>query len=214
MDSTRFDEFTKALATRTSRRQALKTLAATTVGGIFGLSWVGHADARLCRDLGQNCSSNAECCSSYCPNTTYQCACAPGLTGCNGTCTNTNTDSNNCGKCGNVCTSGQICVNGTCTNTNTDSNNCGKCGNVCTSGQICVNGTCQCPSGTTLCGGTCKSSTCGHGQFFNYSTCSCQCQTVCNGQCCPAGCCYQDCYTCNCNFFGCSVCCTNAYCHC
>src|SRR5258706_373038 len=64
MDSTRFDEFTKALAKRTSRRQALKTLAATTVGGIFGLSRVGHADARLCRDLGQNCSSNAECCSS------------------------------------------------------------------------------------------------------------------------------------------------------
>jgi hypothetical protein len=186
MDSTRFDEFTKALAKRTSRRQTLKTLAATTVGGIFGLSWVGHADARLCRDLGQNCSSNAECCSSYCPNTTYQCACAPGLTGCNGTCTNTNTDSNNCGKCGNVCTAGQICVNGTC----------------------------QCPSGTALCGGTCKSTTCGHGQFFNYSTCSCQCQTVCNGQCCPAGCCYPDCYPCNCGFFGCQTCCTNAYCHC
>lgn len=38
MDSSRFDDLTKALATATSRRQALKTLAATTLGGIRGRS--------------------------------------------------------------------------------------------------------------------------------------------------------------------------------
>ncbi len=37
MDPSRFDELTKALATATSRRQTLKTIAAATLGGILGL---------------------------------------------------------------------------------------------------------------------------------------------------------------------------------
>ncbi len=44
MESSRFDELTKALATTTSRRQMLKTLAASVVGGILGL---GRADLAL-----------------------------------------------------------------------------------------------------------------------------------------------------------------------
>jgi acyl-CoA synthetase (AMP-forming)/AMP-acid ligase II len=43
MESSRFDELTKALATSTSRRQALKTIAATTLGSILGLSGLGTA---------------------------------------------------------------------------------------------------------------------------------------------------------------------------
>lgn len=37
MEPTRFDAFTKVLATPTTRRQALKALGATTVGGLLGL---------------------------------------------------------------------------------------------------------------------------------------------------------------------------------
>jgi hypothetical protein len=37
MEHSKFDELTKALATATSRRQALKTIAAATIGSILAL---------------------------------------------------------------------------------------------------------------------------------------------------------------------------------
>jgi hypothetical protein len=43
MDSTRFDELTKALATSPSRRQIFKTLVATALGGLLGLGGVDTA---------------------------------------------------------------------------------------------------------------------------------------------------------------------------
>ena len=88
MDPNQFDQFTKALATNTSRRQALKTFAATAFGGILALSGLGTAFAKK--------------------------KCPPGSTNCHGTCVNTSTDPNNCGNCGTVCASG-VCNNGVCT---------------------------------------------------------------------------------------------------
>jgi hypothetical protein len=41
MDSTPFDDLTKALATSTSRRQALKALAATAIGSLLSLGGNG-----------------------------------------------------------------------------------------------------------------------------------------------------------------------------
>jgi hypothetical protein len=44
-----------------------------------------------------------------------------------------------------------------CTNTQTDSNNCGACGRACSvAGQQCASGNCQCPSGTLSCSGSCQ----------------------------------------------------------
>ncbi len=65
MDSSRFDEFTKALASSISRRQALKSIAATVIGGIFGL---GRASDVLadCQPFGHPCASNGDCCSGFC----------------------------------------------------------------------------------------------------------------------------------------------------
>lgn len=40
---------------------------------------------------------------------------------------------------------GGTCGGGTCTNTQTDVNNCGACGTVCASGDICISGVCQTP---------------------------------------------------------------------
>jgi hypothetical protein len=74
---------------------------------------------------------------------------------CNGNCTNTQVDPNNCGACGEQCQSSETCSSGscqcgggtrycsnTCVDVNTDPNNCGGCGVACTSGQICTGGLC------------------------------------------------------------------------
>jgi hypothetical protein len=80
-----------------------------------------------------------------------------GDTLCNGQCVNLLFDGQNCGSCGNACTSGEHCENsicvsecppglescsGYCLNTLRDSSNCGSCGNVCASGQGCESGYC------------------------------------------------------------------------
>ena len=89
---------------------------------------------------------------------------------CVGVCANVQTDSENCGKCGSVCPSGQACVKGACgvecpsgdalcttgdggrvgkcVNTKTDNTNCGACGKTCKQGEICFGGGC-----TGTCGG-------------------------------------------------------------
>ncbi|MGA9098325.1 MAG: tetratricopeptide repeat protein [Methanotrichaceae archaeon] len=46
------------------------------------------------------------------------------------------------------CPSGQTNCNGLCTDTQTDSQNCGSCGNVCTEGESCVSGSCSSSGGT------------------------------------------------------------------
>src|SRR5947209_665526 len=70
MDPTTFDDLTKALATRTSRREALKTIAATTLGSILGLSGIGTAFgknktcAQFCNTVfGANTKAAGQCTS-------------------------------------------------------------------------------------------------------------------------------------------------------
>ncbi len=79
---------------------------------------------------------------------------------CGASCTNVQTDNNNCGTCGNRCgiaVTGQICstgacqcpgslptvCSGACVNTLTDSNHCGNCTTICSGGQTCSGGICQ-----------------------------------------------------------------------
>ena len=112
MEPSQFDEFTKAMATPTSRRQAIKTFVASTFGGIFALSGLGRAFASGCHP-----------------------ACSGGKTCCGGKCVDTKTDPHNCGVCGTVCKSG-LCVNGLCCPVGAV-----KCGNSCCS-FTCCNGTC------------------------------------------------------------------------
>jgi hypothetical protein len=102
--------------------------------------------------------------------------CPPGQTSCINGCTNMTTDPNNCGTCGNACTttdpnaSGPSCGNGQCTtscdaaftlcngvcvNEQTDTNNCGGCSTTCLSGETCTSGVCSCASDKNLCANTC-----------------------------------------------------------
>ncbi|HEY5921329.1 MAG TPA: hypothetical protein VIV11_06650 [Kofleriaceae bacterium] len=96
-----------------------------------------------------------------------------------------------------MCTgAGQMICNNACVNTQTDSNNCGTCGNSCGTGT-CQSGLC-CPAGQTNCGGMCVDLTmdidhcgacnndCGAGTCTTnngLTTCCPQGQTNCNGQC-------------------------------
>ncbi len=94
-------------------------------------------------------------------------SCGTGLAACSGKCVNTNTDSKNCGKCGNQCSaslscskgqckcaSGYTLCSGKCVNTSTDLSNCGRCGNECQGINKCTSGACiaNCPVGLLVCG--------------------------------------------------------------
>jgi hypothetical protein len=93
---------------------------------------------------------------------------------CAGVCMDGQNDPNNCGSCGNACTSANpqfVCTSGVCqcpaglqdcagkcTNEQNDPNNCGSCGNACASASpqfVCTSGVCQCPAGLQDCAGTC-----------------------------------------------------------
>ena len=130
---------------------------------------------------------------------------------CNGICTDTNTDTNNCGQCGNAClpgpspdcvmgicgcsgNSGQgcaasdtCCSNG-CKNLLTDAFNCGECAKKCTGNQTCANGLCSC--GGATCTGTqiCCTNACVDKNTDNNNCgfCGNQCQ---NGNTCVNGLC-------------------------
>jgi peroxiredoxin len=68
------------------RWKAIRQLAAAFVGGMFAVPLQAFAQG----------------------------SCPSGQTACNDTCVDINTDPNNCGKCGNMCASGQSCQNGVC----------------------------------------------------------------------------------------------------
>lgn len=96
--------------------------------------------------------------------------CPGGMTLCGEICVNLQTDSSNCGDCGNACPAGMTCNGGTCVcsagltdcggvcvNTAADPQNCGTCGNACGEGLVCNEGTCSlsCSGGLTNCDGAC-----------------------------------------------------------
>ncbi|MDD5141834.1 hypothetical protein [Methanoregula sp.] len=83
---------------------------------------------------------------------------------CGTNCTDTLTDSSNCGYCGNACTRGLACINGHCLldcpagktacvegcfNLQTDPDHCGICTNNCPAGLVCSKGQCA-PPPTTI----------------------------------------------------------------
>src|SRR5260221_7452254 len=111
MDPTKFDELTKSLATPTSRRQAVKTLAASAFGSMLAFSGLDRVFAMTGR-------------------------CRPGLTLCHGKCVNTKTDPKNCGVCGTMCVSG-VCFNGLCCPPGTINCNNSCCDGTCLNGTTC-----------------------------------------------------------------------------
>ena len=111
-----------------------------------------------CEPNGTPCdlSNPGACCSDAC--TSGVCACAAGQTDCGDVigCVDEQTDTDNCGACGNHCATGAVCNAGVCAclagNVNcgavcvdlsTDPNHCGTCDTACPSGHSCVSGQCN-----------------------------------------------------------------------
>ena len=131
-------------------------------------------------------------------------SCQQGLSNCNGTCVNLQTDSYHCGKCGTKCNAGEVCANGkcsltcqsgltncsgSCVNLTSDAIHCGKCGTKCNAGEVCATGKCavSCQSGLTNCYGTCVSL---QTDIYNCGTCGAKCKS---GQICATGKCAVSC---------------------
>jgi hypothetical protein len=132
----RFDTLAKAMATGTTRRQALKWLSGIMGGMLVGSPLTANADnSALTKD-----------CNRYCHNTLLLRGAA--LNTCINACVQCGgKDSNRlCGPQNNMVCCSTPCCNGTC----------------CASGQTCANGIC-CSSGQTNCNGTCCSTTCCNG---------------------------------------------------
>ncbi len=160
------EQIARVLGTGSSRRRALRTVAASLTAGLFSSPLRGAA---------------------------AQGECPPGLTFCREFCADLLTSPVFCGSCENTCASG-ACVGGACvtcedtglnscpggngdtycTDLSTDSYNCGDCGVFCGSG-VCVGGTCSsmtCPPGLTDCFGACVDLS---SDIYNCGRCHAQC---------------------------------------
>ena len=99
--------------------------------------------------------------------------CQSPLTACGNDCVSLLVSAAHCGRCGNACTTTQVCRGGVCASTTTcvapealcngacsdvtqDATNCGECGRRCATGQVCVRGLCAAgPSGAIEPGRAC-----------------------------------------------------------
>ena len=97
----------------------------------------------------------------------------PGFQYCNGQCTDTTSDAQNCSGCNISCTGGACVASAchcppaaptlcqasassqVCADLTSDANNCNMCGHACSTGEICSNSTCVCSPGLTSCNDRC-----------------------------------------------------------
>ena len=158
MDAQRFDDLTRALATTTSRRTVLKTLAGSAAGGLLALLGVREAAADdTCKPTGKKCRKAAQCCASTvahatatCTNRTCGFACDATYRLCNGTCI---PEAHCCTAAD--CTTGYVCENGACFKS-CDPNASVSCTGPCSTSCFC-NPSGICVDESTFAGGACAS---------------------------------------------------------
>ena len=75
MQSKRFDDLTRVLATGLPRRSLLRGLAAGTAVAIVAATRVGGAEARVCRKFGERCNQSENCCHGKCAPRRKVCDC-------------------------------------------------------------------------------------------------------------------------------------------
>src|SRR5438067_8932055 len=217
MQPSNFDELTKALATSTSRRQALRTILGASIGGLLGIGGISTAfgrqrhRTRITAPSGPKGNSNCAkwCAQVFGPNTSAAGQCASQAAHGTGLCR----------MCGTADPSSICCVRNTsgyCSGTSAarcpcDSAQCqtcdeqhGNCVSTCSSSETCCNGTCaQCCmdsdcTGQKCCSGTCSQcsadSDCPSGQTCQNG--QCVCTPNCTGKTCGDDGCGGSCGSC------------------
>ncbi len=119
----------------------------SSASGVFEIAAEENVDLTLTVGVPHSCEDS----------TPTPSPCAITETQCDDVCVNVNTDSSNCGACGNECGVGEECsagacesvcspsetfCDGFCVDTDTDDDNCGECGLVCAGGESCIAGVC------------------------------------------------------------------------
>ena len=169
------DELAKGLATGTiSRGKAIRWMGGALVGAALasvpGVAWANDRCSEGQTRCGERCvtlQTNERHCGS-CRN-----RCASTQTCCGGRYVNLKRSERHCGSCSNSCAEGEECVEGKCRGgCVSDGGACSGGTDCCAEGQQCVSGVCQCPSGTTLCGGSCVPN-CPSGQTLDPQSCLC-----------------------------------------
>jgi len=195
MDSNKFDDITRALATGVSRRKMLKGLLAGAAG-VVGLSRVVPAAAQITqacgaggkenRLLGDSCN-NKNCCSAsahqVCEKVSatgaYRCECDlnSGFISCGGQCVSTS-----CANGGTLNTTTCTCES-SCPATAPESCN-GQCFAACPTGTTrdATSCSCLCDAGTVACGGSCVTPC--SGNQVRDASCNCVCPS--GTEACPA----------------------------
>jgi hypothetical protein len=124
MDGNRFDEMTRTLGQRRSRRGVLKALGAAAFGAV-GLARSGAAEAagpgnsacaEFCHEVFGADHKAAGQCTSQAAKGTGPCVACGGNAArfCNGTCVDLTADVDNCGSCGHSCDDGNACTTDSC----------------------------------------------------------------------------------------------------
>lgn len=149
MDAPRFDAVARSLASARSRRSFLRGLLGGGIAVVAASQATPAAAACIPPGPRNFCNFDVECCANaICSG--GACSCRSGYKTCGTACIPTTQTCLVCGAGGPI----KPCANG-CTDTRTDRNNCGYCGNACGTKETCSNGRC-CPFGTISCGGVCK----------------------------------------------------------
>lgn len=175
MESSRFDDITRALTTGTSRRHTILGLGSGLLAGLLAHLGLEEATAACVKPGKKGCKGprNKKCCpGARCTGGSKRkagrCVCKRGLTKCGSTCVNTQINAQHCGACNNPCGEGETCDQGgcvcsggltlcgtTCVDTQTDKQHCGACDEPCGGTSTCQQGTCVsplgCPAGGNVC---------------------------------------------------------------